>query len=132
MGRDRGEFSLPGNGHTYMKSKIVINSLISAKKRIFLTNLWHSSSENSLVLLLVDVPVFVVCFENMFDFFFNTSLTMKLVYKFLQEYHDNGQEYKSKGTNLYCNNNLILRRCYPYVSRSVQGRVEILLVTSCY
>ena len=55
------------------------------KRKTFIANLWNSSSKNALVLLLVNIPVFVVRFESMLYFLFNTSLPMKFVYKLLQK-----------------------------------------------
>ena len=49
------------------------------------TNLWNSSSENTLILFFANILAFVVCFENMFHFFFHSGLAMEPVYQFLQE-----------------------------------------------
>lgn len=59
--------------------------LTGYKVKMSATNLWNSSSENTLILFFANILVFVVCFENMFHFFFHSGLAMEPVYQFLQE-----------------------------------------------
>lgn len=59
-----------------------------------MSNLWDSSSENALVLVLANISMFVICFKSVFNFFLNTSLTMKLVYEFLQKRKKNSYKIR--------------------------------------